>query len=355
MDTLHVQLYSHDEYKSDEATSLIFEVSNPTNKAIRILKWNTPLEGLRSNCLDVKRNGKPVPYDGIMVKRGAPTAEDFLTVPAGKSVTNKVDLGKAYDMSAPGRVKVDFKKEGLRLAADTVETSLAKTNSVAIAGVPSFKPARSVKVVTKSADFKITGSAKKRLPLGAEARASQKPNRKTTAAKKANAAVSSPYPCLLTGGTAAQQQIVKLAHENGYKLVVAALRTMAKNKQYITWFGAIASVRFNKVKTDFLKIKAEYENKQFTYNLTGTSKDCQGNTYAYTYQGGDTIWLCSAFWAAPDTGADSRAGTLVHERSHASAYTDDLAYGEQECKALAKTAPVKAVNNADSHEFYAKG
>jgi peptidyl-Lys metalloendopeptidase len=365
MDTLHINLYSHDQYKKDEATSLIFEVANPTKKPIRILKWNTPLEGLRSDCLDVKRNGKPVPYDGIMVKRGAPTADDFVTIPPGKSVTNKVDLGGAYDMSSAGQVKVDYKKEGLRVAADTSAVNPAEAMRTGVAAPVLFKSARQLKVVTKKADFRISGGTKPRLPLGAQARLSQPANRKaanrqpanrkTTAAKKVNAAVTGPYPCLLTGGTAAKQGIVKKAHENGYKLVVAALQTMADNKQYKTWFGAYAKPRFTKAKTDFQKMKAEYETRQFTYDLSGTSADCQGNTYAYTYKGGNKIWLCSAFWAAPDTGADSRAGTIVHERSHASAFTDDLAYGEDDCMALARSSPAKAIDNADSHEFFAKG
>lgn len=158
MDTLHIQLYSHDEYKKDEATSLIFEVVNPTDKPIRILKWNTPLEGLRSDCLDVKRNGKPVPYVGIMVKRAAPTEDDFLTILPRKSVTNKVDLGVAYDMSSPGHVKVDYKKDGLRVLADDTKASEAASNRVKIAASISFKPPHEIKVVTKKADFRISGS-----------------------------------------------------------------------------------------------------------------------------------------------------------------------------------------------------
>ncbi|MHA4807393.1 M35 family metallopeptidase [Flavitalea flava] len=373
MDTIHVQLYSHEEYKKDEAANLIFEVSNPSKKPIRLLKWNTPLEGLRSDCLDVKRNGKSVHYDGIMVKRGAPTPDDFITIEPGQSVSKKVDLGEAYDMSTPGHVKVDYKKEGLRVTGDADKKIPANQKMgaagkmTAMAFTASLKrPGSQVKVVTKKADFKITGGTTKRLPAGARERAlqaSKKPpsaNLKTTLSKtalskKAKAAVTGPYPCLLTGGTAAQKLIVKKAHENGYQLVLDVLTSMKNNRPYKTWFGAYSKGRFGKVKTDYQKIRSEYENKQFTYDLTGTSKDCRGNTYAFTYQGGDTISLCSAFWAAPDTGDDSRAGTLVHERSHASAFTDDLAYGKPDCLTLAKKTPAKAINNADTHEYYAKG
>ena len=68
------------------------------------------------------------------------------------------------------------------------------------------------------------------------------------------------------------------------------------------------------------------------------------------------IYLCGAFWSAPLTGTDSRAGTLVHEMSHFNvvAGTDDWAYGQTAAKALAISDPVKAVDNADSHEYFAE-
>ncbi|HKX84772.1 MAG TPA: M35 family metallo-endopeptidase, partial [Pyrinomonadaceae bacterium] len=67
------------------------------------------------------------------------------------------------------------------------------------------------------------------------------------------------------------------------------------------------------------------------------------------------IYLCNAFWNAPAQGTDSKAGTLVHEMSHFTvvAGTDDHAYGQTACKKLAKR-PQKAIDNADSHEYFAE-
>ena len=41
------------------------------------------------------------------------------------------------------------------------------------------------------------------------------------------------------------------------------------------------------------------------------------------------MWLCNAFWNAPATGTDSKAGTIVHESMHWNiiAGCDDNAYG----------------------------
>jgi peptidyl-Lys metalloendopeptidase len=68
------------------------------------------------------------------------------------------------------------------------------------------------------------------------------------------------------------------------------------------------------------------------------------------------VYLCGAFWNAPTTGSDSKAGTIVHESSHftKNGGTDDYAYGEQDCQALAKNNQNQAINNADSHEYFAE-
>jgi hypothetical protein len=56
----------------------------------------------------------------------------------------------------------------------------------------------------------------------------------------------------------------------------------------------------------------------------------------------------------PPAGIDSQYGTLIHELSPEKANTDDWAYGEPACKNLAQNDPDKAIQNADSHQFYAE-
>jgi peptidyl-Lys metalloendopeptidase len=55
-------------------------------------------------------------------------------------------------------------------------------------------------------------------------------------------------------------------------------------------------------------------------------------------------------------GTDSMGGTLVHETSHFDkiASTEDTEYGQSDCKKLAKKSPKEAINNADSHEYFAE-
>ncbi|PTT77484.1 peptidase M35, partial [Pelomonas sp. HMWF004] len=56
------------------------------------------------------------------------------------------------------------------------------------------------------------------------------------------------------------------------------------------------------------------------------------------------------------TGTDSKGGTLVHEMMHFNviAGTDDWAYGQSAALSLAKSNPTRALDNSDSHEYFAE-
>ena len=79
--------------------------------------------------------------------------------------------------------------------------------------------------------------------------------------------------------------------------------------RYQTWFGAFTPARHNVVVDHFGRISQN--------NFAGFNYDCmcaRENVYAYVYPDRfGTIFLCPAFWKAPATGTDSKAGTLVHE------------------------------------------
>jgi hypothetical protein len=350
MEAISAKIYSHAHYVAGEGANLIFELTNHTKKDLHILKWNTPLEGWKSDCLHVLKNGKTVAYDGRLVKRGQPKPQDFLVLKKGESINKKVNIGEVYNMANAGRVTVDYKPENL------VFFQNPPTQEFLMSAPALKKSGKAIKVVSKPATFNLTGKSKGVQTAGERARSLEK--RKAPLKKKAKARIkpgltSVALPCKIAGGTAGRKTIAKKAHQNGYALTSVVLAAMANNTDYKTWFGAYSKTRFKKVKTDYQKIKSEFENKTFTYDLTG--KDCGDSDYAYTYKGTTTIWLCSSFWSAPPTGSDSQAGTMVHEHSHASAYTDDINYGAPGCRKLAKSNPSQATRNADSHEYYAKG
>lgn len=52
----------------------------------------------------------------------------------------------------------------------------------------------------------------------------------------------------------------------------------------------------------------------------------------------------------------AQSGTLIHESSHftSNGGTDDHTYGQSSCKSLAISDPNSAIDNADSHEYFAE-
>ena len=124
--------------------------------------------------------------------------------------------------------------------------------------------------------------------------------------------------------------------------------------RYTTWFGAYTSSRYGTAKQHFVDIDAAIDQSggQVTINC-----GCNQSYYAYVYPTRPyEIFVCRAFWSAPLTGTDSKAGTLIHETSHFNvvAGTDDHVYGQAGAKSLAISDPAAALDNADSHEYFAE-
>ena len=85
-----------------------FTLRNDDGAAITVLKRQTPLEGFLGDLFEVTLEGRRVEYRGRMVKRGPPTAVEFVTVGTGSHVHATVDLVEGYDLSQPGRYRVRF-------------------------------------------------------------------------------------------------------------------------------------------------------------------------------------------------------------------------------------------------------
>lgn len=353
MEALSARIFSQASYKKGEKPNLIFELSNHSKTALHVLKWNTPLEGLKSDCLVVKKNKKTIEYDGRLVKRGTPRPEDYIVLAPGSSVSSKVDASDAYDLSTPGKTKVDFRKELMVYTNQPVTAALIRGGAV-----PPPPPKSELAVSTNHAEFNVVGGDDSKLTDGEKMRRAEAQIKlpsfiRGLISANRGAAVPELLPCDVRSATAAQEAIVRKAHANGYALTKSTLEAMAQNEFYKTWFGKFTPAHFKRVKIHFQDIQHDFENKHFIYDLSCTG--CDATDYAYTYKNARTIWLCNAFWDAPDLGANSKAGTMVHEHSHVSASTVDNEYSEADCRALAKKSPGRAIRNADSHEFYAKG
>ncbi|PBC71231.1 hemopexin [Streptomyces sp. TLI_235] len=345
-DYFRVSLQAEPRYRLGEPIKVTFELTNISSQDIRLLVWNTPLEGDEVfQYFHVRREGVTIPYDGRFVKRGEPEESSYRLVRAGESVTQEVDLTTAYPISEPGTYTVTLDAEIL----DAIPQE---------SGAPALRLRlnhEGFQLDPLSATFEVAEDGQPRYTVAETVRRSLGPPQapKTAlAAAKINA-----LPPTLIGGTAAQQQDVRAAHENAGAFGEEARHQLAwtsgpGNTVSTEWFGAYDAARYSTVSTHLTDICAVIAGQTITYDLTGTG--CNPGWFAYTYKGTRKVWLCSSFWSAGATGTDSKFGTLVHELSHAVSSTDDLAYGQAGARTLASTKPADAIRNADNHEYFAE-
>jgi hypothetical protein len=331
-------------------------VTNTGSDDLYILPWFTPLEGLLSDCLKVTRNGRKVKYDGPLVKRGKPEAEDYILLRANDTLRLRLPLDEAYHVSEPGTYKV-------AVTANIQDLIRVEPHALTDKILSSRRRVRSVALPGAATSFAVeAGSGKPRLTLGARARERESKRKEKASRKKASRkefrTLAKPHEPKFTNGSADEQEKTKQAHLDAYALCTNALAALADDAAYKEWFGTHTTGRMATVKSTYSKIKKKMEDEEFEYDLTSCSK----NIYAYTYANTTKIWVCKKYWAAPATGTDSKAGTLLHEHSHASAGREDVkdangntVYGQTACRKLAKDNPDDAIKNADNHEYYAGG
>ncbi|NMO22484.1 protease [Pyxidicoccus fallax] len=116
--TLECALSGPATVKAGQPVEVLFRLTNRTSAPLYVLDWHTPLEGIRNNIFEVTRDGTEVPYIGEMMKRGAPQADDYVTVAPGATVEGKVDLSRGYDLRQPGRYRVAFINRLMDVATD---------------------------------------------------------------------------------------------------------------------------------------------------------------------------------------------------------------------------------------------
>lgn len=125
-----------------------------------MLKWNTPLEGMESNFLIVSRDGgSRLSYDGIMFKRGNPTAPNFVLVQAGETVSATVDVSAGYDITVVGKytIQMDTSIQYYRAGGDINELDMQDLSSPPVT-------------------FEVESGAAARLTEGEQARQKEQPH-----------------------------------------------------------------------------------------------------------------------------------------------------------------------------------
>ena len=296
-------------------------LTNTTDKAQRLLKWQTPFGPVEEALFDVSRDGVPVAYEGRHVKRPAPTLADYVVLQPGKSYSATVELSALYDMSMTGDYAIRYRSHVApgqlqELASDSskkapVDDDLLQSDALQVYIEGTNQPRASVFVPQGEASLAFSQCS------------------------------------------ASQQSSITSALSAARTMAADANTYLAAGKsgtRYTKWFGTYDATRYATVTSHFVNIKDALDNKPITVDCS-----CKESYYAYVYPTQPyKIYVCNAFWSAPTSGTDSKGGTLIHETSHFNvvAGTDDWAYGQSAAASLAKRNPKRAIDNADSHEYF---
>ncbi|MEO7198850.1 MAG: M35 family metallo-endopeptidase [Dokdonella sp.] len=307
-----------------------YKLINHSTSTIHVLRWQTPVDGITNDLFSVRQNGEEIAYIGPLYKRVAPRAEDFVELKPGDSLDATVELSAWYDMRHGGQYEVRYARE----ARDVVKEVMLADRGGAKGAAESFDMQRGTTSVYADAS-----------PQALDIDDSFRSGLDPFAATNSYVGCSNSRKSQLI--TARNSSVTYASNAKSY---LTAGKTGAR---YTWWFGSYNSSRYSTVRTHFNNIHSALSSQPFTFNCSCTDS----GTYAYVYPTQPyKVYLCGAFWSAPNTGTDSRAGTLVHETSHFNvvAATGDYGYGQTNAHNLAVGNPAKAITNADNHEYFSE-
>lgn len=327
---------------SDREVLVNMVFTNNGNESVRMVNWFMPDGEIDGDMFILSRDGQPVTYLGPLVKRGAPGAQDLITLEPGESVTRNVDLGSAYDLSRSGTYSIRYGVTSAHLFAPATRLPAMRRNeAVDRADIPLEESELVSNEVVAWVDGRKTAALEAML---ARSRENAVDSVSASSISYSGSCSTSQKSTLVSAvGSASTMANNSVSYLNG---------TPAATQRFTTWFGTYSTANWATIKSHYVKTKDALDNKPLTLDCS-----CKKSYYAYVYPNQPyKVYLCRAFWTAPLSGTDSKGGTLVHELTHFTviAGTDDFAYGHAAAKQLAITNPADARFNADNHEYFAE-
>ncbi len=308
-----------------------FVLTNNSSDDVSVLRWETPLESeltqdvfaiSHSNGKNESLHAERAMFSGRLIRRTKPQPEDFITIAAGESRSAIVPLADYYQLSDAGMHYVSFRgvfsfqpmqkdRSALVSAPASLKTVFAKTGTVAVDLTPTPE-------ILYAVAEGYSGCSAQQL---AE----------------------------LPGDFDASEQITRVAKE---ALEALPLNERAGSPRYLQWFGSYNAGNYAEALDTYQKSEDLMGRGEVEFLC-----DCDEPYFAFIRRTRPfEVNLCSVYWSAPRLGTDSRAGTILHEVSHFNEIggTEDHAYGAALASALARNDPSRAVNNADSIEYFAE-
>ena len=329
---LEVQIGSTQRGLHEASGEVTVMITNNSSEATRIERWNTPVGGVLDDLFVVTMNGVEVGYTGVHAKWGTPGKDDWIEFDAGQTMTAVVKLSHHYDMFKTGNYSVQF----------DAHRQVERFDKFGVSEDVQFDDLESAPV-----ELFVSGNGFSEL-AAQRAAVLNVPNVSKAAAQFLNCSATRQSQ-LNTAFTSSK------SYASNSASYFSGRTTANITARYTTWFGAATTSRISTANSHYVKIKDALDNKQIVFNCACASQ--YASAYAYVSPNSPyTVTLCGAFWPAGNTGTDSKAGTIIHEVSHFTivAGTNDNAYGQTAAKSLARSNPTKALNNADSHEYFSE-
>ena len=313
--------------KALSAVACSFEFTNNANEDLYLLKRNTPLEGLYSQFVSVSLDGRLLEYKGIYAYRIPPTKDEFVLLKAGESISASVQITDAFSIDTDGLYTVQYSRplqylsvnEMSAMSIDQIRESFVRESVQLYLEDTSLlsKP-------KKEDDAKVDYTVHLEACGSATFKNGDRNNSATLAAHKK-----------LCGG------------------IRTASAGVGNNAVYVKWFGTYESSRGKTVKETYQTVRDDITSKDCTYFNNGPK--CTANTYAYTYDGSTTLYLCDLYYKETtycSKAGESKEGILLREWAHSFGEREHYAIGRQECQKLAKEKPDDAIKNADSYSYH---
>lgn len=110
-----------------------FSLKNLATSKVWVLKWYTPLAGLKGKIIEVTRDGVPIPYEGRLVKRGRPEPDDYIPLIGGLCIHAEFDLARDYALRVCHECRVKFKGRISGVACEEISRSRSTEEHFSIA------------------------------------------------------------------------------------------------------------------------------------------------------------------------------------------------------------------------------
>lgn len=312
-----------------------FRITNNSAQVIKVPYWQLPSGSSEGKLFQVIGNGKAATYIGPLVKRPAPTEADMVSFRPYETKVFQVNLAESYDLSAGGIFDVSFESvlHGARTAGGK-KISGANGRLAGLRSMPVTLFVDGASALKAQGKGKVSGQGK--------------PGGGGTNVGGVTYVGCSTTQITDAGAGVAQARLYTQGARNYF-----ATHT-SPTTRYTSWFGAYLPSRFTTATNHFIAIDNALQQNGGEVKI---NCGCHKNYYAYVYPNQPyEIFVCNAFWTAPTDGTDSKGGTLIHETSHFTvvAGTNDVVYGQSGSRSLAISNPDGALNNADSHEYFAE-